>query len=647
MALSSIKTGLVFTISKVSLFDVITTWSVRYNHFFHLHILFCFLIEVTMVVTLMKYILRGSKYNRRAYTVFLLMFLICVLVDMVFILNTEQMIFDWTGIVSGMMFIYLYNFLVYSIPGYLRKNMLLLSSETVTDAILCFDDSGNYVYGNAKARTFYKNRDYEQKWTKEYLDYPDDFLSRVEKVEIEGEKRAFRVEFRRIRDDKNRCCGSYIKLNECTKEMLSMEREAYRAIHDELTGLYNRDYFFREMTRILKAEPDVPRYLVCTDIKDFKLVNELFGSEFGDRLLVRQAEMLQQADYPGVIHGRISGDRYAMLIPKAVFNPEAGRKNTDKIIELEKEINFKLTILIGIYEITDPTENVHAMYDKATLAIKNIQPGSNIVFVYYDRELMDKLLLEKSIVNEFDDALDKGQFEMYLQPQINVKTKKCCGAEALVRWNHPQKGLIKPNGFIKALEKSDQIYKLDYYIWELAVKKLSEWKKKNIDQYISVNISAKDFYYGDLYEYFKNLVTKYDVPADKLKLEITESVIVNNDAAHLKVLNQLKEYGFKIEMDDFGSGYSSLSALKDISMDVLKIDMGFLNQTDNESRADLIIGSIIKMAKKLNMEIISEGVETEKHAELLETLGADIFQGYLYSKPIPVSEYEKNYLEVE
>lgn len=641
------KTGRVFSIQLVTIDDVFTTWTVKFNSLFHIHLIFCYIIVLTTSFVLMKHIVKVSRFARRTYITILTIFLISVFVNGIFIMIPQQVVFDFSTIVYGCLLTYVYYYTMYSVPMYLSKNIITNTSENITDAIICFDDREKFVYANKIARTFFSNQPHEIAWAKTYMQSENDFLIRTEKVEIDGVMRTFKVEFRRIRDQKQRNSGCYLKLNDCTDEVLSMERESYRATHDELTGLYNRDFFFREMARILRNEPDVPRYLVCSDILNFKLVNELFGSKFGDRLLVRQAEMLKRANYPGVIHGRISGDRYAMLIPKENFRPDLAEHNTDQIIELEKEINFKLTVYIGIYEITDPTENVHTMYDKASMAIKNVEPGYNKALIYYDTELMNKLILEKTIVSEFDDALNSNQFEMYLQPQIDVKTGKCLGGEALVRWNHPEKGYISPAGFIKALEKSDQIYKLDYYIWEQAAKKLSEWQNKGIDYYISVNISVKDFYYGNLVEYFRMLVEKYNILPSRLNLEITESVVINDNKNHRKILSQLRDYGFLIEMDDFGSGYSSLNVLKDINMDVLKIDMGFLRHTENEDRANTIVTSIVKMAKGLEMEVVSEGVETQQQADFLAGIGVDIYQGYLYSKPICVKEFEQKYLSGE
>ena len=232
---------------------------------------------------------------------------------------------------------------------------------------------------------------------------------------------------------------------------------------------------------------------------------------------------------------------------------------------------------------------------------------------------------------------------MYLQPQVD-SSGNLYGAEALVRWQHPERGLLSPAIFIDVLEKTGFIYKLDRYMWDKAAKKLGEWKKEGKDQYhISVNISTKDFYLVDVYETFVGLVDKYDIDPVNLNIEITETTLMSDLDKNMGIIRRLQNYGFNIEIDDFGSGYSSLNMLKDISADVLKIDMGFLRASENEAKGLDILESIITLAGKLGMKVITEGVETKKQLYMLAEMGCDMYQGYYFSKPIPVDEFEKKY----
>ena len=283
------------------------------------------------------------------------------------------------------------------------------------------------------------------------------------------------------------------------------------------------------------------------------------------------------------------------------------------------------------------------MCDKANIASETIKNSYQKYVAYYNNELLERSIEERRIIGEFEKAIDNNEFVMFLQPQVDYKGK-AYGAEALVRWQHPDRGLLSPAVFIDVLEKAGLIYKLDRYMWEKAAEKLGEWKRKGYTQYhISVNISTKDFYLVDVYETFTGLADKYNINPDKLKLEITETALMSDFEKNMEIIRRLQKYGFKIEIDDFGSGYSSLNMLKDISADVLKIDMGFLRASENELKGRDILESIISLAGKLGMEVITEGVEKESQVHMLKDMGCNMFQGYFFSKPVQVKEFESRY----
>ena len=383
--------------------------------------------------------------------------------------------------------------------------------------------------------------------------------------------------------------------------------------------------------------------MVCTNIKNFKLINDLFGEEMGDRVLVDQASMLKFANYEDCIHGRIGPDRFAMLVAKENFNQELAEKNTGRLQYLINDANYKIQVCIGVYKIEDPTESPQVMYDKANMAIEAPQEGYHKTVVYYDAKMLERLMQEKTVVGEFDRAIREKQFVMYLQPLVGADGR-LIGAEALARWHHPSQGLIMPVNFISIIEKAGLIIRLDEYIWELAAEKLSQWKAQGMeDLSISVNVSAKDFYYTDLSRVFIGLAEKYDISPGNLNIEITETVLVTDLMVHLQTLEKLRDYGFRIEIDDFGSGYSSLNMLKDVKADILKIDMLFLRETENRDRSRVILNSIVTMAKNLDMLVLVEGVETAEQLETLRRMGCDIFQGFYFSKPVPVEEFEEKY----
>ena len=264
-------------------------------------------------------------------------------------------------------------------------------------------------------------------------------------------------------------------------------------------------------------------------------------------------------------------------------------------------------------------------------------------FKGYIPGINQKSLTEKNIITSFDAALKHREFSIYLQPQMDPNGD-LIGAEALARWRKDNNTIIPPNAFIPILEKSDLIGRLDSYIWELAVSKLREWKHSEFkDLHISINISPKDMELMDVFKVITDLADKYDVDPSKLHLEITESVITKNPSFVNNLIIRLKEAGFLIEIDDFGSGYSSLNMLKDINADVIKLDTGFLSKSLNEDRGEIILDSIIFMAKRLGIGTVTEGIETPNQFAMLNAMGCDVYQGYLFSKPVSVTDFETKY----
>jgi EAL domain-containing protein (putative c-di-GMP-specific phosphodiesterase class I) len=283
------------------------------------------------------------------------------------------------------------------------------------------------------------------------------------------------------------------------------------------------------------------------------------------------------------------------------------------------------------------------MCGRANSALRTIREDLTRIVAYFNYAVFQKILFEQAVLGSFDEAMESGQFKMYLQPQV-TKDGNVIGAEALARWQRPDGTMVMPGDFIETLETAGLIHKLDSYIWELAVCKLREWKHTEFkDLHISINISPKDMELMDVFKVITDLVHKYDVDPSRLHLEITESFIIKNPSVVNNLIMRLKEAGFLIEIDDFGSGYSSLNMLKDINADVIKIDTGFLSKSLNEDRGEIILDSIIFMAKRLGIGTVTEGVETPNQFAMLNAMGCDVYQGYLFSKPVSVKEFENKY----
>ncbi|MBO4338048.1 MAG: EAL domain-containing protein, partial [Lachnospiraceae bacterium] len=259
---------------------------------------------------------------------------------------------------------------------------------------------------------------------------------------------------------------------------------------------------------------------------------------------------------------------------------------------------------------------------------------------YYDEKMRAQVLWSQKISTQLHDALKNKNIIPYLQPIVdtdgNIK-----GAEALVRWIHPEKGFLSPASFIPVFEKNGMIVEVDKYMWRCACEILSRWSKEKRDLFLSVNISPKDFYFMDVAAELSGLVAEYGIPASSLRVEITETVMMNNSDDRMDDIRKLKEKGFIVEMDDFGSGYSSLNMLKDMPVDVLKIDMKFLSAAQDNERARTILANIIHLSGDLIIASLTEGVETAAQHKALTEMGCQLFQGYHFSKPVSVEEFEK------
>ncbi|MCI1269898.1 MAG: EAL domain-containing protein [Ruminococcus sp.] len=409
--------------------------------------------------------------------------------------------------------------------------------------------------------------------------------------------------------------------------------------HDLLTDLYQRTVFFSESQKLINNN-DEKFALIRLDVDDFHLLNSFWGEHEGDRFLCFIADeirKLAESVYPAV-YGRINADIFGICMP---FNDTA----LESIRIMSENIrNYKSDYLIkpssGIYIIDDKSIKIETMYEYATLAAKDCKSKFNENICYYKPEMQKNVILEQSIINEMQSALNERQFEVFLQPKYNLETETPYGAEALVRWRHPQKGLISPGVFIPVFERNGFIGKIDYYMWESVCKLLRQWLDEGKNPApVSVNVSRVNMYNPNLVELFTELIRKYNLPPNLLNLELTESAYMQEPDLMKKTVNALQNAGFTVMMDDFGSGYSSLNTLKDIHVDVLKIDMKFLSKDSSGERGKCILTSMIRMAGWLGVPVIMEGAETLEQINFLKSIGCEYVQGYYFAKPMPVNEY--------
>ncbi len=416
----------------------------------------------------------------------------------------------------------------------------------------------------------------------------------------------------------------------------------YRLNYDSLTKAYNRYGFYKNAQKLIKEHTDTEYCLILSDIKSFKLINEIYGENIADKILIDEVNIIRQKMKGNSVLGRLNGDIIAMVIPKEYLSEKEFSDMIKLLSDRYSNKNFRLHIYLGVYYIKDVNETIRQMVDKVSLVIMKSKGNMSNYILFYAENSYRNDIFKQQLIGEFETALNENQFCMYLQPQTD-KDGNMLGAEALIRWNHPNMGLIMPGAFIECFEDAGLIYRLDNYIWEEAAKQLKIWKDSGYNYYISVNISAKDFYHIDVYQTFKNLVSKYGIDTDKLHIEITETALSEDKQAAHKTIERLHDEGFIIEIDDFGSGYSSFNFLKDVCADVIKIDRVFLKKSSHEERGEQILRSIISLSHDIGMDVITEGVENVDQLSMLAKMNCDWFQGYYFSKPITVGDFEEKY----
>lgn len=319
----------------------------------------------------------------------------------------------------------------------------------------------------------------------------------------------------------------------------------------------------------------------------------------------------------------------------------------DMFLKLSREINAlpsanKLSLKWGVYRIIDRSVSAEQMCDRVMLASDSIKSQYLRHFAVYDDTLRDKLLREQAMIDDMAGALEEEQFAVYFQPKWRLADGSFAGAEALVRWIHPERGFISPGEFIPLFEKNGFITRLDRFVWEQACLCMREWKKKGCPcAPISVNVSRADFYQEHLIEVLEKLLQKYDLSAEDLHLEVTETAYTENPKQIMNTVDELRKRGFVVELDDFGSGYSSLNMLNEMNLDIIKLDVKFVQSETAKPAEEGILRFIVHLAHWKKLKVVAEGIETQEQMVRLKEMGCDYAQGYFFAKPMPGPEFER------
>lgn len=431
---------------------------------------------------------------------------------------------------------------------------------------------------------------------------------------------------------------------------LSEDRKFIKAAErDELTGLYSQSFFYEYADIMDRYHPDLKTDAVILNIDHFHLVNEIYGRDFGDEVLILIAEEIRKflAGSEGLACRSEADTFFLYLSHKESYEPLLKSINQEIA---RKPGNPNIRLRIGIYSRVEHDIDMEKRFSCAKLACNTLRGNFMHYIAYYDITLREKSIFSQRLINDIRDALDNHQFEVHYQPKYNITGDEpvLCSAEALVRWQHPEYGLIKPKVFLPLFEENGLVSLLDHYVWRETAKQIQTWKK-TLGTYvpISVNVSRIDLYDVNLADYLLDLLDEYELSPRDIYLELTESAYSNDTTQLIQSVEALRREGFQIEMDDFGAGYSSLNMLASMPVDVLKLDMDFIGHIEDDPKAYRMVKLIMDMAEFIEVPVIAEGVETAGQFDLLKECDCDIIQGYYFSKPIPAKEFEALLLENE
>ncbi len=644
---TNLKFNHVFWLEHTEIENNVMAFLPKHNDYMYVHATFTVILFIVVFVIFVKRLLQvGSFYKMRYISVILMLGILGI--AKIFC-DLGDVDIDICLILFGFSIIVIGHFAISENTKGFAEYMLATITERMDCALVAFDEFDNCIYSNQLAGKIFGENYSKERYVEIFLDWKQgqktqsiDNCTWTQSIEIKGEECRFDIRFCKIFDRKGMFNGCYFSFYDVTSDYIAYEEEKYRLSHDSLTGAQNKSSFFEKVAVMLKNDEEY--LMACTNVKGLKLINDMFGLETADRVLIKMSEVISKRINESCEYARLEADRFAIILPKDDFSEKEFMDGIREVEGVFDNSQYKLNIQIGIYEIFDKTIPISAMCDRASMAIDSIKGIYKSQIAYYGDVLKTEYLNGQRIMAEFETALEEGQFTIFLQPIMQAHGDIVM-AEALARWNHPTRGLIPPAEFVPVLENTGYIYKLDKYIWELAAKRLVHWKKLGrTDLAISVNISVKDFYYIDIYETFTGLVKKYELNPANLKLEITESVFMVEKERQLDIINQLRHFGFSVEIDDFGSGFSSLNMLKEVNSNILKVDMAFLETTEHEEKGKMIVNSVINLAKDLGMETVVEGVETKEQLAYLVEQGCTMVQGYFFDKPLPVDDFEEKYL---
>ena len=425
----------------------------------------------------------------------------------------------------------------------------------------------------------------------------------------------------------------------------AIEQIAYT---DEVTGGNNMNYFKIKAPELIRTNSENHYVIVRFDIANFRYINEAYGHNSADRILKNISDKFEEIYSNKEMCARINSDQFIALILNDSDTTEKNRLFEKTIGDLAREDGVKYPIRFkkGIYQIRKEDNSIDIIIDHANAARKSLKGDEKILEAMYSENIINDMKKNDAIESQMQNALAQGEFKAFLQPKWDIITDKIVGAEILVRWIKPDGTIIYPSDFVPIFEQNGFVEKLDFYMLEKLCEKIRDVKKTGKYNLVPISINQSRILLGNP-EYLKNvehIMSRYDTALEDIQIEITESVFLNDREKMITVIDQLKEIGLVLCMDDFGSGYSSLNLLKDVPFDILKIDKDFFSEADTSRDTKIILQHIVGMAGELGIKVVCEGVETEKQIGMLKEIGCTIVQGYFYGKPIPFDDFMEKFL---
>lgn len=424
----------------------------------------------------------------------------------------------------------------------------------------------------------------------------------------------------------------------------------FKAYHEAITGYYNWTWMWDRLTCYYRE--GVKDYgFVHFDIKDFKMINELYNHQVANEVLIRVTENIEAHKDWIYFGARCDNDNFALMIKDMPEHEtrEKLEKFFDEISRLEHDPSYRIYYRCGVVNMRTSMNTGEIVADCAKLAQSMGIGINNTEIMFYTNEMHEDMLWGKHLKAYLDTAIQANEFMIYLQPKMDIHNERICGAEALVRWNYKHRELLAPFRFIPYFETDGSIMKVDDVVLHRVCAKLKEWKEKGMPLYpISVNLSQKHLEQPRLVSHLTGIVDSYGVDHALIEFELTESATVNNQKYLVFVMDELRKRGFRISMDDFGTGYSSFALLNEMPLDTLKIDKSFVDLItieEESNKIQIILRHIISMAKEMGVNCVAEGTEEYAQIVALREWGCEIVQGYYYSKPLPVGEFEEKYLK--